>query len=521
MNYSIYYLSIKSTSLAHYFSKAIITPAMYYSNRPEDIQSLFQETILLSNKKWVEESDCCIELVIAEHELQYIEKLSDEFFYYKKPIPISRVKCIYFIDEMQKKLTIANINNGAAFVPESIVSTIEKKKADTAQLTENTKITDKYDKEAIDNIKTYNQILGGMAFMRFGKKNSFYSSNYFSTLSFFNQLIKDELEKNSLKFTSSYFGAFENNDQWKSIHALIYEDIQEEDVKRIAQEEKIEYEKSNGIIQLDKIEKDSNTYKIAVLQTYGQDKRKKIDDLISDIFSGKIHECKVECITLIVGINHGYANFYNKYNIAGIEKNVKFRLDSKLDYYTIESIYQFVFNKKKDSREFKYIDRWCTVAKRQYDNQYESILILDKTIITDKKKVQIGSQEYSQNLASRDLRLSEIIKQVRDDCYQECSLKNETEKYNIELEYKQEVDKLKLNFGVEQEKVDAIVELEKILRDDIAKKDDEIYSLKEENIKLKEKVTEIGVTNSKQKPLKKSNKTKGASDSSSCLPSLE
>ena len=55
---------------------------------------------------------------------------------------------------------------------------------------------------------------------------------------------------------------------------------------------------------------------------------------------------------------------------------VKFELESKLDYYTIESIYQFIFNNKK-SNDFAYLDN----------------VIGSNTKFVDRKKVkQISSQ---------------------------------------------------------------------------------------------------------------------------------
>ena len=59
MNKYIYYLSIKSTSLAHYFGKALILPSRFYKNR----QSIEDDYLVLSKNKFLNNSNCSIKLV--------------------------------------------------------------------------------------------------------------------------------------------------------------------------------------------------------------------------------------------------------------------------------------------------------------------------------------------------------------------------------------------------------------------------------------------------------------------------
>ena len=50
-----------------------------------------------------------------------------------------------------------------------------------------------------------------------------------------------------------------------------------------------------------------------------------------------------EGIALYYGYNRGYSVFSNSYGTSEDNKQVvKFLLDSQLDYYTIESVYQYV-----------------------------------------------------------------------------------------------------------------------------------------------------------------------------------
>lgn len=101
------------------------------------------------------------------------------------------------------------------------------------------------------------------------------------------------------------------------------------------------------------------------------------------------------------GINQGYASFKNHYNIQGVTVNTKFKLDSEVDYSIIESVYQYVFNNKSDSTNFRYISEWCPKFNNTIDlEKYETFRVFDKDIVY-KKKVSIGEPEYLQELYQR------------------------------------------------------------------------------------------------------------------------
>ena len=131
-----FYIPINSGSLAHYFSKAIILPAKYFTNKPEDIQNRFADSLLLSESKWVGNCDCSIEIVLTDSEAKELAKVSDRFYLYNTPIPISRVKSVVFLDAKQKETTIWNINSGAAFVPDGLVSVEKNRDIDILSDTE-------------------------------------------------------------------------------------------------------------------------------------------------------------------------------------------------------------------------------------------------------------------------------------------------------------------------------------------------------------------------------------------------
>jgi len=353
MKKNTFYLSINTTSLAHYISKALILPSRMYKNRPSDIQTLSNDYLILSKKKFINSSNCSIEIVLDSVELDAIESTEDEnIFFYKHPIPLSRIIKVHFQDEEQKLITVYNIEEGTGYIPDFLVAISDEKSY------EYTSVPMKefnYSNEIEEKIKTYNQVLGGVAFTRYNLDGE-YSKNFLSLISLFNQFIKQKLETSGNAIYTKYNGAFTHQGEfWSTLSPLLYEKISKEDVENIAQKEKITIQKSNGIFQYQNLDKNNSiTYKLAILHTYGEDstKRKKTSDLLYDYKTEKIPKDKVEGISLIYGINNGYSSFYNFYD----KKIVKFKMDSLLDYYIIESIFQYVINNKKENREFEYIN---------------------------------------------------------------------------------------------------------------------------------------------------------------------
>lgn len=357
MNQNVYYLSINSTSLAHYMGKGIILPSRFYDNRPSDVQSMQNDYLLLSKDKFLNTSNCSIKLILNEEELATLKGIEEKnIFLYSKPIPISRIQKIYFIDEIQKLKTIDSINRGTAFLPEKLIEIVEEK-SNNIDIKANNEF--KYSAELESKIKTYNHILGGVSFVRFNDEDS-YDSNYFSILAHFNQLIKNKYEQKSHEIVDNkYDGAFTSTGKyWSELSPLLYEAIVDKDVEEYAKKENVFIDKSNGVFKyefLDDKAKLSLTYKLAILSIYGTSstKRKSVDDLLADYANGKISQDKVEGISLIFGINHGYETFRNVYG----KKVVKFKMDSLLDYYTIESVFQYALNEQRENSSFNYIDK--------------------------------------------------------------------------------------------------------------------------------------------------------------------
>ncbi|MBE2255903.1 MAG: Rho termination factor N-terminal domain-containing protein [Ignavibacteria bacterium] len=396
----IFYIPINSGNLAHYFSKALILPAKYFSNRLEDIQSKLEYSILLSKSKWIKNTDCSIEVILTETELKELKNISDNFSKLNIPLPISRIKKVFFLDKKQKETTVWNINNGAAFIPEHLIS-IEK---DSVEFANNDFILNEISNisniEIESKINRFNTALGGFAFMKVGGKvwdniSMEFSENYFITLSNFNKLIEEQTLKaekeKRFSFNRKFIGLFSTNDsEWSKWQPYIYKNIALQNVEEIAEKEGVKIEKELGLIKIDSIEKTTHLYDIAILATYGESKNKSVDDLVNCLHNSAIPECKKEDIALLFGLNTGYTKFRNKYKSNNREYNIKFKLDSKLDFYTIESIFQFAFYQNRKSYAFSYIDKMTFPqgSKKNFKG-FETYNILDKTIIAKKKQTPL------------------------------------------------------------------------------------------------------------------------------------
>jgi len=385
-----YYLHINSVNLAHYFGCACIKPSKYFESRSEDFQSSFPDYLLLSNAKRSANSDCSIELVLTKEEVNNLisAKSNDDFFFSAVPLPISRVSSVYFESEQLKDKISTLINLSTAFIPKSILKTFQNEKSVEVE---------KIDLPAIDKtpdyseeLKKYNSLLGGFAIMKLAREPYMnFSENYFSTLSYFNSVIEEELSKVK-KVASIYHDVFIGKDSFKSLKPFLEKVISEDDLNSIAKNEsqKIKKDVITGLIDFNSL--DRATYIIAVLYSFGvgdEGRKSKVDGLILNNFHKNVKTDKSEVIALCYGLNRGYSVFSNKYRNESNEQLVKFELNSKLDYYTIESIYQYAINSIK-SNSFEYlgsiIPRAEFKAKKLSKNDY---YILDKLVITERIKV--------------------------------------------------------------------------------------------------------------------------------------
>jgi hypothetical protein len=483
-----FYIPIKSVNLAHYLSSGIIAPANFIRNRNQDLQNRFENNLLLSLSKFTEESNCSIEIVLNEKK-EVPKKISNNFFLFNMPLPISRIKTIYFSDEQQKTSTLFNITNGAAFVPSRVIKISDEEPIQTAEIGKVPNQPTKVDWSHY--LKKYDQIIGGFALMKIGKEGfQNYSSHFFKTLGNINNLFDKILQEQNINLENIFEFAFTDNGKFKMFHDTIYSDVSNETVSKYAAKDNIKIETRNGLVLIDKIPENTQTYIIAILDTYGPGKRKQIDSFISDLVSDKFNAKRKEGLSLTFGINKGYSVFRNKYKTENFESDIKFKFDSKLDYYIIESIYQNIFNGQNYVSSFSFIDDWCPVAEGQKvdTSSFATYTVLDKTIVL-KKKEEFFLELFRTSLEKRNKLLETIIRNISKALPKFLSLDTNQLKQDVENEYELVAKEYsKFIFEETSKKLNAenkpiknsletmISELEKTLQN----KENEIKNLKEE-----------------------------------------
>lgn len=472
-----YFLHFNFKNLEFYFEKALICPANFYSeNRGKDLQSQFENQLLLSDKKLSANSNCSLEIVVSDEEKKQIEekKKEENYFLTELTFPISRVKSI-FCDSSNPAFD--------EIVPKHLLATCPKEEIiNEPKLTKPDSNSNQSD--LTKKINKYDSFLGALAFMRLGgetPKN--YSPNYFSALSFVNQFIGEEYEKaTSQTLDESFKNALEFKGNW-NIYSKdnIYKTKIDDELKK-------KVKKQNGIFNLQGSE-DTKTLTFAILYNFYYSNRKETKDLFSEITNkNSIINKKLEGICFLYGYLKGYSNFSLNYFLQGKEsskRTVKFRLDSKLDYYTIESVYQYIFNNKKDNRNFELIDNlgFVSTLKPFYDpdnkielKNYETFEILGKSVILSKKVKEELVEPVETTLQTILDGLLEIVKKWLPTFYEKIkdSIKDELTSIVKPVIEKLENKNVKLEQKIEE------VEKEKTeLRQNIEKSEKEIANLRQ------------------------------------------
>ena len=234
----------------------------------------------------------------------------------------------------------------------------------------------------------FDHFMGALALMKSARMEGCnVSPLYIDTLSKFNTLIaqqKNEVKNVNNKY-HNFFDSQNSVELMKSIDMSMFENIAHKNNQKIV--------KDNITKVIDPTNLEQIVYVYYVLYTYGvgeESKRKKIDELILNNFNG-LKEGKGESCAFYYGYNRGYAVFNNQYKGENKTEIVKFQLNSLLDHYTIESVFEYCFHNKVASNiDFLDQQEWNGPSRKLRRGEY---IILD-TIIRDKKKAILLSDEW-------------------------------------------------------------------------------------------------------------------------------
>jgi len=376
-----YLLQINRIKLKDYINCGLVLPDIYLGEECEkDVQSKNKDFLVVTDGylKELDEYQILLELILTDDEKENFHK-SEDVYYFDFPLPMTRIKKVYVQNvEIKKYMEVQIKNSENGFLPNVLFSVYVNK----GKITFNHKRYSALD-ETIqahnfeDKIRYFDKRMGMFSFMK--NTNIYYHDSvgfvsnycdyYFYTLS------------NSLKepINDGNFKQLDIMNESRIFKELLYTDkqidnefintvsleCQDNEIKEIF----LNIIKPTGTreVLFKLLEKKSLLYYIVGLVYYFRQKNNsnKKDNFKIDIENLIPYEV-AEVSLAILGIYFGYKNIRSeetieledKYfkKIFGRNFNMKFNFESKLDYITVETIYDICFkNKEHKGYEYDYL----------------------------------------------------------------------------------------------------------------------------------------------------------------------
>jgi len=375
-----YLLQIHRIKLQDYIKCGLIVPDKYLDeNKEKDIQSKNPNFLVVSDGyiKNLDEYQILLELILTDKEKQDF-KIIDDVCYFDFPLPITRIKKVYVQNQEVKKHIEVQIQNGEnGFLPKNLFYVYLKNNKPIFEQREYLSLKDDIVVDDFETqIKVFDKRMGMFAFMKNSefyyaddtKKVANYSEHYFSTLS---KLLKEPID-------SKIFEELNILNKNKEFKELLYSTTQIDKEFIVKESQKIENsELKSSFLDMTRptgtrkalkslLEKNEIKYYLIGLVYYFRHKdSNKKDNFKIDMKSLIPYEV-AEISLAILGIYFGYTilraeekiEIEDKYFKRLLKKdklNMKFTLENKLDYVTIETIYTFCFKDEAKGYEFDYL----------------------------------------------------------------------------------------------------------------------------------------------------------------------
>lgn len=410
-----YLLQINRIKLKDYLNSGLIMPDKYLEDCETDIQSKNKNFLVVSdgyiNK--LDESQILLELILTDDEISKLCQSTD-MFYLDFPLPISRIKKIYVQDKKILKHMLVSIENSEnGVVPKELFAEYKKGKNMLFEKKEYKPINEEFQipRDYTNQIRMYDKRMGMFSFMKNaslyyadtrGVATS-YSENYFTILS---SLLEQPLVEGSYhgldilkeypNFRDILYGEPQMDNEFLTSFSEMIED---QEVKELFKQ----YLKPTGKREILKEFASKNMdiyYLIGLVERFKQrDDNNKLENLKADI-TDLIPSEKAELSLAILGIYYGYSRLRSYINIDiqdkyikkifGTKFNVKFEMNSKLDYITVESIYQKSFNDKKG---YDFVDlhypKTISKIKIPTDKTFKTWYNVDKQLYFDVENIKV------------------------------------------------------------------------------------------------------------------------------------
>lgn len=378
----MYLLQTNRIKLQDYIQCGLIAPDRYLGDECEiDVQSKNSDVLVVSDGYIDElnEEQILIELILTEDEKFSISK-TENICYFDFPLPITRIKKVYTQSRDISKWIIKNIKNSEkGFLPDRLFDVFKKRNKIIFDKREYSNIEINQNKmDYSKQIRYFDKRLGIFSFVKninmyYVDHNDYianYSDNYFSMLStFFEEKIVDgsfnglDVLNENGKFKEILYSS---NQIDKDLIQTILEDIEDLDIKEIFGQLLMPNSVRKTLLLL--LEKEQYLYYYIGLVYYFRQKNSNRKDSFKQDIESLIPYKLAEVSLSILGIYIGYTNLRaseqitlndsNFKKIFGNSSNIKFKLDSKLDYIVIETIYRYCFDqnfKAKNGNEFNYL----------------------------------------------------------------------------------------------------------------------------------------------------------------------
>lgn len=371
-----FYYQIHQENLNSIYDCGMICPAKYTPYRTQaDIQDKYNSYIILSLTESIyndnDSKQILLEIQMTSNEMSY-EELNDGLFLFNVPLPISRISRIIYTDKQYwAKLQGLIASDATSFIPECIAiykSNLPVKNVALDYKAPGINIDYK------DKLNIYNKRLGALAFMKNANLHygvySNYSDNYFRALS---ELDSDLIKMNFINNLDKSLRIAMNTELEKVNY--IYADT-------LINQEYLETKLKENNNSLDRLPKGRFTinkkdyikaieehypawFNVAFLAIYGDKTAASTASInLKSQFSSEVkNRDKADTILALLGAYYGYTAIRPHDQITttsndklsseiDVNTHIKFRMDSQLDYLTIETIYKRTFFNQTADKNF-------------------------------------------------------------------------------------------------------------------------------------------------------------------------
>ncbi len=366
-----YNLQIHRIKLQDYLTRGLIIPDAYIEEvAAKDAQSIHPSYLLLS-KGYVNKIDAeqiVLEVILTDDEAQnLIEK--NGVYLYENAIPISRITQIFCQNKQVKNSILQDIENyESGYLHEKLFVFFKKgKKIVLDEYYVNFDRVYESENDLKSKILRYDKLLGMLAFVKNAqmyhveetKTFTSHSDSFFTLLSKYNTSYENESQSffDLLKTNQNFLELLLSENLMSDDFILnIIQSIDDEEVKKIFSD--LIYKPNVSRECLKRLrEKDSIYFYICLVYIHKQKDGSQKEHFKDDIAQQIPYE-KVENALACLGLYYGYSELDRSEDILLSDKviskiigtediNIKFKMDNKLDYIVIETIFNYVFHGQK------------------------------------------------------------------------------------------------------------------------------------------------------------------------------